>query len=388
MKYDVIVIGAGAAGLMCGITAGRRGRSVLILDHAVKTGSKIRVSGGGRCNFTNVHVSGENYLSHNPHFCRSALARFTSSDFISMLRKHNIRYQEKEHGRLFCTGNSMDIVNMLNKECAEAGAKVLLNKSVEKIRKDNIFTIHTGQDNLQSDSLVIATGGLSYPPLGASDLGYRTARQFEISVTELKPGLVPFTFNRTDVKVFSQLSGISIDAVVSCNRMKFREHVLFTHRGLSGPGILQISLYWNRGDAINVDLLPDQDVLDLLIAGRQSKVELHNLMSGLFPKRFSRAWCDLFAQSRPINQYSLKELKKIAHDISNWEIRPSGTEGYEKAEVTVGGIDPDELSSKTMETKKIPGLFFIGEVIDVTGQLGGYNLQWAWSSGFAAGLYV
>ena len=388
MEYDVIIIGAGAAGLMCGITAGRRGRSVLILDHSAKTGSKIRVSGGGRCNFSNVRVSAENYLSTNPSFCRSALAGFTTADFISMLKKHDIGFQEKEHGRLFCTGSSMDIVNMLNRECAGAGVKVRTNSSVDDLKKNDIFTVKSGQDIFLSSSLVMATGGLSYPILGASDLGHRTASQFRISVTRLKPGLVPFTFDAADVRVFSQLSGISIDAAVSCGKASFRENVLFTHRGLSGPGILQISLYWNRGDTIIVDLLPEQDILELLTENRQAKLELHNFLSGLFPKKFSRIWCDLFARSRPLNQYSLKELKEISDRLRHWELRPNGTEGYKKAEVTVGGIDPNELSSKTMETKKVPRLFFIGEVIDVTGQLGGYNLQWAWASGFAAGQYV
>jgi len=388
MKYDVIIIGAGASGLFCAIEAGKRGRSVLVLDHAAKIGSKIRVSGGGRCNFGNTGTSADNYISQNPHFCRSALAVFSSGDFISMLGRYGIRFSEREHGRLFCEGNAIEIVHMLKNEADAAGVEIRLQTTIHEIKKNDVFEITTGDRLYSSNSLVIATGGRSYPSLGASGLGYEIAGQFGINVNPQKAGLVPFIFNGADRKIFSGLSGISIDAEVRCGKRRFRETILFTHKGLSGPGILQISSYWKPGASVIIDLLPDLDVLELFMEQHQSRVELHNLLSGFFPKRFAQTWCELFALSKPLNQYPLKELKRIAHQLHNWEILPEATEGYDRAEVTVGGVDPDELSSKTMESKKIRGLYFIGEVVDVTGQLGGYNLQWAWSSGFAAGRHV
>lgn len=386
---DVIIIGAGAAGLMCAAEAGKRGRSVLVLDHATKTGSKIRASGGGRCNFTNLRTGPDNYISANPHFCKSALARFTPGDFISLLDRHAVRHQEKEQGRLFCTRNSLDIIHMLQKECEGAGVETRLQCRVSRISKTGVFLVATNQGAFRSASLVIATGGLSYPELGATGFGYHAAKEFGLAVTSLRPGLAPLTFNKRELDMFSRLSGISLEATVRCNRKEFRENILFTHKGLSGPAALQISLYWNNSDTITVDLLPGTDLNDLLVTERRSRMELRNLLSEFFPRRFIQEWLHLSAvESKPVCRYSDEELKTIAARIHNWEIRPHGIEGYSRAEVTVGGVDTSELSSKTMEAKKVPGLHFIGEVIDVTGQLGGYNLQWAWSSGYTAGQYV
>lgn len=388
MKKDVIIIGAGASGLMCAIEAGKRGRSVLVMDHAEKTGKKIRVAGGGRCNFTNINIRPDNYISNNPHFCKSALARFTPHDFIAMLERYGIRYYEKEAGQLFCRESSGDIISMLQKECDKAGVEISLHCKVEEVMKNDIFTLQTGQGTFESGSLVVATEGISYSHMGATDIGYRIAGQFGIKVTSLRPALVPFTFMPEDRKLAVELSGVSFPAAVSCSKKAFRGDVLFTHKGVSGPAILQASSYWNPGDKIRIDLLPDMDAYELFISRRQGNIEMCNLLSEHLPRRFAHKWCEIYIQSRPVNQYSDKELKAIAQQIHNWTIKPAGTEGYKTAEVTLGGIDTDELSSKTMETKKVPGLYFIGEVVDVTGQLGGYNLQWAWASGFAAGQYV
>lgn len=388
MKYDVIIIGAGASGLMCAIEAGKRGRSMLMLDHRPKIASKIRISGGGRCNFGNLSLSPENYISGNKHFCRSALSKFGAAEFVSMLNSRGTKYIEKEHGRLFCAGSAMEIVNMLKAEAARFNIEIKLTARIDEIAKDSSFMIVTGGTSYLSESLVIATGGLSYPSLGASGLGYKIAKQFGIDITARKPGLVPFVFSLKDRDIFGKLSGISIDAAVSCKGKSFRDMILFTHKGLSGPGILQVSSYWDKGDNIMIDLLPDTDVFVSFVERHRSRIEMHNLLSGYFPKRFAQTWCDLYAPSRSMNRYSEKELKQIAENIHSWEIRPEDTEGYDAAEVTVGGVSTDELSSKTMESKKVSGLYFIGEVLDVTGQLGGYNLQWAWSSGFAAGQYV
>lgn len=373
---------------MCAIEAGKRGRAVLVLDHSGKAGQKIRVSGGGRCNFTNIHMHYEKYLSHNPHFCKSALARFTPYDFIGLLEKHVIGYYEKEAGHLFCKGSSSEILKMLQVECREAGVELLLNCRVEGIQKEDHFMITTGQGVLESESLVITTGGLSYPALGATDVGHRVARQFGLRVTPFKPALVPLTLSHDDRKTFSGLSGVSLKAIVSCNGMAFRGHVLFTHRGLSGPAILQISSYWNKGDTVTVNLLPDLNAYEFLVSKRQARTELKNLLSEYLPSRFAGKWCAMDLKSKPVCQYNDKELRDIAHRLHNWEIMPEGTEGYKTAEVTVGGIDTNELSSKTMEAKKVAGLYFAGEVIDVTGQLGGYNLHWAWASGHTAGQYA
>ena len=392
MKYDVIIIGAGASGLMCAIEAGKRGRKVLVLDHSKSIGNKIRISGGGHCNFTNINLNSENFLSQNPHFCKSALSCFTPQDFISMIKKHRIKYYEKEEGQLFCNGSSREIINMLIKECNDAGVEIRLNYLIKKIKRDDMpvspFKVLSDNGMIESRSLVIATGGISYPELGATDIGYRVARQFGVRVTSLKPALVPFKLSPGDLKTFRELSGISMNTKVSCKGTEFRGDILFTHRGLSGPAILNISSYWENGDEIRINLLPDTDVYEMFRIRHQSKVEMENLLSGFLPKRFAHTWCEKYAESKPMNQYSVKELRSIAQKLRNWIIKPAGTEGYRKAEVTSGGVDTDGLSSKTMEAKNIPGLYFIGEVVDVTGQLGGYNLHWAWASGYAAGQYV
>ncbi|MEK6657047.1 MAG: NAD(P)/FAD-dependent oxidoreductase [Nitrospirota bacterium] len=390
MKTDVVIIGAGASGLMCGIEAGKRSRSVLIIDHAKQPGEKIRISGGGHCNFTNINLHYENYFSSNLHFCKSAIARYTPYNFIYMLNKHGISYYEKENGQMFCKDSSAGIINMLKQECNKTGAQIFLNCKVKEIKpiKERCFHIKTSLGKIESESLVIATGGLSYPALGATDIGHRIAKQFGLAVILPRPALVPLTFNSGDIKLFRELSGISIDSIVSCNKKHFRGNILFTHRGLSGPAILNISLYWNIGDSININLMPDLDIHEIFLTKRQSKIKLSNLLSQYFPDRFSRTFCDAYTESKPLNQYTEKELQKIAHQIHNWKIQPSGTEGFKKAEVTLGGIDTKELSSKTMESKQVSGLYFTGEVVDVTGQLGGYNLHWAWASGYAAGQYV
>ncbi len=384
----MVIIGAGAAGLMCAAEAGKRGRSVLVLDHSEKTGKKIRVSGGGRCNFSNLDVHPDHYLSRNPHFCKSALARFTPRDFITLLENHSVGYYEKEAGQLFCEKSSSAIIGMLEKECEEAGVGIRLRCGIEGIKKKGRFMLSTDCGVIESESLVVATGGLSYPDLGASDMGYRIARQFGLKVIPPEPGLVPLTFLPGDARSFRELSGISLDAVVGCGAREFHGGVLFTHRGLSGPGILQISSCWKKGQAIWLDLLPGHDVPGMLEARKQSRMELHNLLSAYLPRRFALLWCERYSPSMPMVGYSERELRMIAQRLSHWEIVPQGTEGYTKAEVTRGGVDTDELSSKTMEAKKVPGLYFIGEVVDVTGELGGYNLHWAWASGHAAGQYA
>jgi predicted Rossmann fold flavoprotein len=388
MQKNVIIIGAGASGLICAKEAGKRGRSVLVLDHSQKIGSKIRISGGGRCNFTNLHASSEHYISQNPHFCKSALSRYTPEEFISLLRRYRISFHEKEAGQLFCDATSSEIIIMLRAECEKAGAEFLLGCSVKNIKNNGLFIVATDKGTFQSRSLVIATGGLSYPKLGASDFGLRIAKQFGISVISPKPGLVPLTFSAKELELFRELSGVSINAEVTSNKASFRGSLLFTHRGLSGPAILQISSYWNKGDLLSIDLLPGVNAHDLLLANRQSRKEIQNLLSQYLPSRFIQAWCKYYLQTKPVCQFTEKELREAAEKLHAWQIKPSGTEGYGAAEVTVGGIDTNEVSSKTMEAKKVPGLYFIGEVFDVTGQLGGYNLHWAWASGHAAGQYV
>lgn len=388
IKKDVVIIGAGASGLMCAREAGERNRSVLVLEHMNRTGKKIRISGGGRCNFTNIHLQPDQYLSDNPHFCKSALARFTPRDFISMAERHGIAYREKEEGRMFCQKSSGDIVKMLDEECRNAGVKILLHCRVGSITKTGHFSIATNSARIEAEALVIATGGLSYPELGATDLGFRIAQKFGLRLTRLKPALVPLLFSRRDLHAFDGLSGISFDAGVRCRGREFRGKVLFTHQGMSGPAILQISSYWDCGDEISIDLMPGMDSYALLTGMRKSRMELSNLLSSYLPRRFCLQWCAVNAPSRPVCQYTEKELREIAHKIHYWTIQFERTAGYAHAEVTAGGIDTAELSSRTMESKKVPGLFFAGEVIDVAGQLGGYNLQWAWSSGFAAGQYA
>ena len=387
-QVDVIVIGGGAAGLFCAIEAARRGRKVVVLEHAERVGKKIGISGGGRCNFTNIHTTSENFVSANPYFCKSALARYTPADFIALVQKHNIGFHEKKLGQLFCNEGSGRIIDMLLNECSDAGVEVAVRSTVRRVAKGDQFEVELGERTLLSQSLVIATGGLSIAPLGATDFGYRLARQFGLKIVETKPGLVPLTLTKDVLQQLAPLSGVSVDASVRSNEKEFRENVLVTHRGLSGPAILQISSYWKPGLPIEIDLLPDQDALLLLSEHQTSETSLAKLLSQFLPKRFAQAWCELNFPSKPLNQYTPSQLSQIATKLHHWRVVPSGTEGYKKAEVTAGGVSTDELSSKTMEARNVAGLYFIGEVVDVTGQLGGYNFQWAWASGYAAGQYV
>lgn len=403
LSKDVVIIGAGAAGMMCAVEAGKRGRRVILVDHARKLAEKIRISGGGRCNFTNRYTKAENFLSNNSHFCRSALARFTPQDFIALIERHGIRYHEKKSGQLFCDDSSQQIIDMLHSECIAAGVDWQMPSQVKRIDYSAIdeetqqieykFIVATERNIIEANSLVIATGGLSIPQIGASAFGYQVANQFGIRVTPLRPALVGLTFAIEDFAGFKDISGVAIDAEVSCSDASFRENVLFTHRGLSGPAILQISSYWQPGESLHINLLPQQDANQIFLASRQSTMILPNLLARYLPKRFVQIWCAaMLAQQsiavKPMNQYRDNELHQIAEELHDWQIVPSGTTGYKKAEVTLGGIDTHELSSKTMESKRIPGLYFIGEVIDVTGHLGGFNFQWAWSSGYAAGQFV
>jgi predicted Rossmann fold flavoprotein len=388
IKRDVIIIGAGASGLLCAAECGKRRDSVLVLDHAVRTGSKIAISGGGRSNFTNLLVTADHYRSRNPHFCKSALARFTPRHILSLVEKHGIKYYEKEAGQIFCVKSSRDIIAMLEKECERAGVEVRVKCRVIDIDRTDHFSVATNQGVFTADSLVIATGGLSYANLGASGLGHDVARQFGLRVIQPGPALVPFVFQGRDRKVFQELAGISLDAALSCGSKQFRGNILFTHHGLSGPAALQASLYWNSGAPLLIDLLPGADILGVFFARRRSTRELRNLLAEYLPKRVSQIWCDLLGAVKPIDQTPDKELNDIANALHGWELVPKGTEGYKTAEVTAGGVDTDELSSKTMEAKKVPGLYFIGEVVDVTGELGGYNLHWAWASGHAAGQHA
>lgn len=388
MNTNVIILGAGAAGLMCAIESGKRGRSVIILDHASKICQKILVSGGGRCNFTNLNIQAENYISANPHFCKSALARFTPQDFIALVKKHRISYHEKDDGQMFCSGSSRQIVDMLLDECNSAGAKIRLNCKIEEITKNRKFIVKTNSGVIESESLVVATGGLSYPNLGATTFGHHITSQFGLRIIPPKPALVPFTFSRSNRQKFSELSGISLKAVVKCGGHEFKGEILFTHRGLSGPAILQASSYWESGEEIIINLLPGIDAKSIFWSSRQSRIEMKNMLSRYLPKRFAHKWCEFYLPSKPLCQYNDKELLDASRLVHGWAIRPAGTEGYKTAEVTAGGVDTDELSSKTMEAKKVQGLYFIGEVVDVTGHLGGYNLHWAWASGRAAGQYA
>lgn len=387
MNKDVIIIGAGAAGMMCAISAGERGRRVLLVDHSRTLAGKIRISGGGRCNFTNQNVGAENYISANPHFCRSALSRFTPQDIIGYLRKHNIDWQEKKLGQLFLKNTSRDIIDMLRQECLETGAEFLTGKEVVEVhheagKKDREFTVLIENQAISAPSLVIATGGLSVPETGSSPFGYKLAKQFGLQVTELKPGLVPITTQSG----FPDLAGISIHTIATCNKMSFREDLLFTHKGLSGPAILQISSYWNSGAPIELDLLPGLE--DVLLADYPGKKLLSTALAQYLPKKFAQYYCRNWLEDKPIGHYSLNQLKMIEKNLHRFSIIPTGTEGFRKAEVTVGGVSTHELSSKSMESKRVPGLFFIGEVVDVTGWLGGYNFQWAWSSGYVAGSFA
>jgi predicted Rossmann fold flavoprotein len=382
-SYDVVIVGAGAAGLFCAIHAGRGGRSVLLLDHANRIGKKILISGGGRCNFTNLHTTAANFLSANPHFAKSALARFTPADFVELVEQHQIPWHEKTLGQLFCDRAASDVVSMLEKECAAAGVTVLLSTRVHEVAGDDGFHLETDRGVFFGRSLVIATGGLSIPKLGATSFGYQIAQQFGLRLQPCRPALVPLTFVPDDLTRFADLAGVSTEVVASAGAGRFREKLLFTHRGLSGPAVLQVSSYWQPGQAVVIDLAPDR-LWTGELRSQPTQRDLKNArtaMRGVLPHRLADRWLELHPPSAWTNQ-GLEEAEGALH---RWEVYPSGTEGYEKAEVTAGGVDTDELSARTMESRKVPGLYFIGEVVDVTGQLGGFNFQWAWASGAAAG---
>ncbi|MDO9104736.1 MAG: NAD(P)/FAD-dependent oxidoreductase [Methylovulum sp.] len=388
---DVIIIGAGASGLMCAISAGKRGRRVLVLDHANKAGKKILMSGGGRCNFTNYSVTPDNFISSNPHFCKSALSRFSQWDFLALVARHGIPYHEREHGQLFCNDSAKDILNMLLAECADAGVTVQLDTRIDSIGKSvDTFYIDTSKGSFACPSLVVATGGLSIPKMGATPLGYKIAEQFGIHVVPTRAALVPFTLQPDDKAKLSVLSGIAVPCVVSNPRQSFSENILFTHRGLSGPAILQISSYWHAGETISIDLLPQIELEDELKEKRRQKQNksLKNLLDGYLPRRLVGCLLDDGLLDTPLQDCSDRQLQHVVAQLQCWAIKPNGTEGYRTAEVTLGGVDCDAISSKTMASKHMPGLYFIGEVLDVTGWLGGYNFQWAWSSAWCAGQYV
>lgn len=387
-RYDVVVIGGGAAGMMCAFTAGLRGRRVALLEHREQPGKKIAISGGGRCNFTNIHAVPENYLSDNPDFCKSALARYTPWDFIALLEKHKIAYHEKKLGQQFCDGSARQVIEMLLAECAAAHVDVLCECNVRRVHKAERYVLTTNRGTLECDSLVIATGGLSFAKLGASDFGYRIAREFGLRVTETRPGLVPLTFTSDDHRHFHELSGVSLPVTVRHRGAGFEEALLFTHRGVSGPAILQISSYWREKETLHFDLLPSLPGDSWLGTERQSHITPAAVLERHLPKRFTEAWCSIHAPAKPLQHYKTRELEHLTHLLHAWPMDFSGTEGYPKAEVTLGGVDTSELSSKTMEARKFPGLYFIGEVVDVTGWLGGYNFQWAWASATAAGRAV
>lgn len=385
MKFDVIILGGGAAGLFCASIAGKRGRSVLVLERAEKVGKKILISGGGRCNFTNLHARPDNYLSQNPNFAKSALARYTPQDFIALVNAHRIAFHEKKLGQLFCDDSAQQIVEMLLRECADAGVTIKTHCEVQTIAKGEWFTLRTSLGTITADSLVIATGGVSIPKMGATDFGYRVAQQFGLSLVPPKAALVPFTLYPHELETLRELSGVSLDAQVSLGKRRFRENILFTHRGVSGPAILQISSYWQPGQSITINLLPDEDAEALLQDAQHSERTVGTWLSQFLPHRFAKAWATLQAETKPLRQYNAKELRRLSAALQQWSITPSGTEGFAKAEVTCGGVETSELSSQTMEARRVPGLYFIGEVVDVTGHLGGYNFQWAWASANAAG---
>jgi hypothetical protein len=382
-KFDAIILGGGAAGLMCAIEAGKRGRKVVVLERADRIGKKILISGGGRCNFTNLYCAAENFYSANPHFAKSALARYTADDFIALVRKHGIAYHEKHKGQLFCDGSAREIVAMLARECCEAGVEVVVSANVREVRRDDDFVATTNDMEYRAPKLVVATGGLSIPKIGATSFGYEIARQFGLKVRACHPALVPLTFDRRDAGRYAELAGVSAEVVVSSDSQQFHDKMLFTHHGLSGPAILQVSTYWKRNEPVTIDLAPGRVVtmpLRSVAAGRDLNAA-KSAFRKILPQRLADRWVEVHSPKDWTN-HSLEELERLAH---RWRVVPNGTEGYEKAEVTAGGVDTDELSAKTMECRNVPGLFFIGEVVDVTGQLGGFNFQWAWSSGYCAG---
>jgi len=391
IQYDVIIVGAGAAGMMSAIEAGKRGRKVLLVDHYKKIGEKIRISGGGRCNFTNINTNPNKFLSQNPKFVRSALSQYTQNDFINLINKYEIKFHEKKLGQLFCDHSAQQIVEMLLKECELAKVTILKEFIIKNIEKDNDqYLVSTETEQYSSESLVVATGGLSVPKIGATSFGYEIAKKFDHSIIETLPALVPLTFNEKILEICKELTGLSVEAIVSFNKVLFQEGMLFTHRGLSGPSILQISSYWKQGDNIKVNLSPKLNVYQLLEEKRKlnPKFDILNIVSEILPKRLAQIICSENNVSGNISELSNKILKQLSENINSWLINPTGSEGYRTAEVTLGGVDTKELSSKTMMSNKHNNLFFIGEVVDVTGHLGGYNFQWAWSSGYVAGQYA
>ena len=390
-SYDVIVIGAGAAGLMCSIEAGKRKRSVCLIEHTSKIAENIRISGGGRCNFTNLYSSDKNFISKNIHFSKSAFGKYDQNDFVNLVSKHNIEYYEKKLGQLFCKKSAREIIEMFITECKEQDIKIKLETSVITIsREKDTYFIKTNKGNFLSKSLVVATGGLSIPKIGATDLGYRIAKQFNLNVTNLFPALVPLTFKNDTLEFCKNLAGISINASVAIDKISFEEGLVFTHRGVSGPSILQISSYWKEGKPITINLLPSVNFYEIVTNKRldSAKTNISNILSEFLPKKLATAICNKLNLNKKISETSNNDLRKLTDFVHNWSIVPDGTEGYKIAEVTIGGVNTNEISSSTMECKKHPGLYFIGEVLDVTGHLGGHNFQWAWSSGFIAGQYV
>ena len=389
--YDVVVLGAGAAGMMCAIEAGKRGRSVLVLDHADAAGEKIRISGGGRCNFTNMRTAPEHFLSDNPRFCISALRRYTPKDFVAMVERHGIAYHEKALGQLFCDGSAGQIIRMLLEEMEGYGVKLRLKSVIEDVEKKEGYRVTVeGMDHIHCGSVVVATGGKSIPKMGATGFGYDLAKQFGLRLTNIRPALVPLTFEIGLLERLSSLSGVSLDAVIASGKTKFAEAMLFTHRGLSGPSILQISSYWREGDEIVLDMAPGIDLFEELRRARteQGRQAIHTVLGHFIPKRLAQLIADLEGASGPIGDFSDKRLRVIANAIKDWHVKPVGSEGYRTAEVTLGGVDTRDLESRTLEAKEVKGLYFIGEVVDVTGWLGGYNFQWAWASGWSAGQAV
>ncbi len=388
---DLIIIGAGAAGLMCALTAGHRGKRVRIIEHANRCGKKILMSGGGRCNFTNTGTTPAQFISANPHYCKSALARYKPADFITMVERHGIAYHEKELGQLFCDESSKQIVKMLLDECNDAGVRVDVSCAVDGVRRvDDGFKVSTKQGDVSAPALVVACGGLSIPSMGASGFGYELARQFGHRVLPTRAGLVPLTLSGTHSERLQDLSGVALPITAHCKDQQFSNQMLITHRGVSGPAVLQISSYWQPGDPLLLDLLPGADALLLLTELRKARpaAELRTVLADLLPKRFAQRLCEHWLVSKPLRQYNAPELASLAALLQRWPLVASGTEGYRTAEVTLGGVDTDGLSSTTMQSKSVPGLYFIGEVVDVTGWLGGYNFQWAWASGYAAGTNV
>jgi predicted Rossmann fold flavoprotein len=381
-----VIIGGGAAGLFCAAIAGRRGRKVLVIERNAQLGRKIIISGGGRCNFTNIHTAPENFLSHNPHFCKSALARYTPADFVELVKKHRIDFYEKKLGQLFCRESSRAIVEMLQKECEQSRVAIKTGHSVTKIDQNNGFRLETSAGEIRCESLVIATGGLSFAKVGATDFGYSIARQFGLKIVSTRPSLVPLVLEGD--QTMSKLAGISVDSVVSTADQSFREQILFTHRGLSGPAILQISNYWQRNEPVTIDLLPNMSVAGVLSKDGASRKSVGNLIARYLPERVVAVRCPASLSTRPAEQLSAKDIGLLSDELHSWKVKFKGSEGYDKAEVTIGGVSTDELSSKTMETEQVAGLYFIGEVVDVTGWLGGYNFQWAWASAHAAGQAV